>query len=251
MRRLVVLLGLLWSGVAIAQAPDTLFISGSQTVHLRFASELKYVGLGSREIVAKIVEGSKDFVAVKARSAFEGVTSMSCLESNGAMHSFLVAYREEPGRLEVDTRGPVGVSSFSSQSGSVDLEEIACRPKGLYHLGVREHGLELRCENIFVQDDVLYLVMSLSNGSAVSYGVTAPRFSVESAKRSRRGLQSERAVFPRQAWGLGVVAPGAVGRMVFAFDKLALLRGQVLMVYFYEDGGARNLVLTVGERDVR
>lgn len=34
--------------------------------------------------------------------------------------------------------------------------------------------------------------------------------------------------------------------MVFTFDKLALLRGQVLRVYFYENGGARNLVMTLG-----
>ncbi len=56
-------------------------------VHLRFASELKYVNLGSRNIVAKIVDGSKDFVAVKAREAFGECTSMSCLEASGAMHT--------------------------------------------------------------------------------------------------------------------------------------------------------------------
>ena len=77
--------------LARAQAPDTLFISTSQVVHLRFGSELKYVNLGSRDIVAKIVDGSKDFVAVKAREPFSICTSMSCLESTGQMHTFLVA----------------------------------------------------------------------------------------------------------------------------------------------------------------
>jgi len=43
-------------------------------------------------------------VAAKAREAFDFYTSMSCLESNGQMHTFLVAYREHPERLEVDTR---------------------------------------------------------------------------------------------------------------------------------------------------
>ena len=60
MKRLILTLALGWlcSGIGLAQAPDTLFISTSQVVHLRFGSELKYVNLGSRDIVAKIVDGS-------------------------------------------------------------------------------------------------------------------------------------------------------------------------------------------------
>ena len=74
-------LGWLCSGIAFAQAPDTLFISTTQVVHIRFGSELKYVNLGNKAIVAKIVDGSKDYVAVKAREPFDICTSMSCLES--------------------------------------------------------------------------------------------------------------------------------------------------------------------------
>ncbi len=263
MRRLILTLALGWvcSGIGLAQAPDTLFISTSQVVHLRFSSELKYVNLGSRDIVAKIVDGSKDFVAVKARSSFEGVTSLSCLESTGEMHTFLVAYREHPSRLEVDTRAksaPPGVSgslshapqdttfSFSSQS----LSDYAAMKQELYHLGTREYGIELRCENIFVKDDVLFLLISLRNESVMSYELATPRFAVESAKRTKRGLQYEKAVFPRASYGLGAVAPDSVGKLVFTFDKIALVKGQVFRVYFYEKGGARNLVVTMNGKDV-
>ena len=51
-------------------------------------------------------------------------------------------------------------------------------------------------------------------------------------------------------YGLSTVTPSSEGRMVFTFDKLALLRGQVLRVYFYEDGGARNLVMTLSQKDI-
>ena len=254
MKRLILILALGWvcSGIASAQASDTLYISTLQVVHLRFASELKYVNLGSRDIIAKIVDGSKDFVAVKARAEFTGCTSLSCLEASGAMHTFLVAYREHPSRLEWDTRS----SSLSSQtppevrSTPIEFDKILSMKQELYHIGAKEYGLEVRCENIFVKDDVLFLLVSLRNDSAVSYGVSAPRFAIESKRRSRRGLQYEKAVFPRQSYGLGTVLPGAEGRLVFTFDKLALLRGQVFKVYFYEDGGARNLVLTFNVNDI-
>ena len=97
---------------------------------------------------------------------------------------------------------------------------------------------------------MLLMLVSLRNDSAVSYTVSSPRFAVESKRRTRRGLQYEKAVFPRQSYGLGTVTPSSEGRMVFTLDKLALVRGQVLRVYFYEDGGARNLVMTLSQKDI-
>lgn len=73
---------------------------------------------------------------------------------------------------------------------------------------------------------------------------------MESKRRTRRGLQYEKAVFPKRSYGLGTVAPAGTGKLVFTLDKLSLLRGQVLRVYFYEKGGTRNLVLTFNARDI-
>lgn len=44
-------------------------------------------------------------------------------------------------------------------------------------------------------------------------------------------------MFPRASYGLGAVAPDAVGKLVFTFDKIAaLIKRQVFRVYFYENG---------------
>ena len=262
MKKTVLLLALLLASLRAFAATDTLFISTSQTVHLRFASELKYVNLGDRVLMAKIVDGSKDFVAVKAREAFDFCTSMSCLESNGQMHTFLVAYREHPERLEVDTRlspstAGTAVSAVSASAlapadslSLSSLSNIATMKQELYHIGTSGYGLQILCENIFYKDDVLFLLISVRNSSAVSYELATPRFAVESAKRTKRGLQYEKAVFPRASYGLGAVAPDSVGKLVFTFDKIALVKGQVFRVYFYEKGGARNLVVTMNGKDI-
>ena len=136
--------------------------------------------------------------------------------------------------------------SFTSQS----LSDYAAMKQELYHLGTRGYGIDILCENIFVKDDVLFLLISLKNGSAVSYELSAPRFAVESRRHTKRGLQYEKAVFPKQSYGLGVVQPDSVGKLVFTFDKIALVKGQVFRVYFYEKGGARNLVVTMNGKDV-
>lgn len=264
MKRLLVLLALFWGFHAFAQVPDTLFISTTQTVHLRFSSELKYVNLGNKAILAKIVDGSKDFVALRAREPFDFCTSLSCLESTGAMHTFLVAYREHPSRLDVDTRVPAGGARMGTDGPAGDvraladtlslspisLAEVAAKPQELYHIGVSGYGIQLLCENLFYKDDVLYLVVSVRNSSAVSYEMSTPRFAVESAKRTRRGLQYEKAAFPKQCYGLGSIAPDSNGKLVFTFDKIALVKGQVFRVYFYEKGGTRNLVMTMNIDDI-
>jgi hypothetical protein len=261
MRRLILVLGLLWGVWGSAAGADTLFVSVSQTVHLRFVSELKYVNLGSRVLVAKIVDGSKDFVAVKAREAFDFCTSMSCLESNGEMHTFVVAYAERPGRLEVDTRVSPSTAGTAQQVTALalapadslslsSLSNIATMKQELYHIGTSGYGLQILCENIFYKDDVLFLLVSVKNSSAVSYELATPRFAVESARRTKRGLQYEKAVFPRASYGLGAIASDTEGRLVFTFDKIALVKGQVFRMYFYEKGGARNLVVTMNGKDV-
>ena len=255
----ILALGWLCSEIALAQAPDTLFISTTQVVHIRFGSELKYVNLGDRVILAKIVDGSKDFVAVKAREAFDYCTTMSCLEATGAMHTFRVAYREHPALLDVDTRIPEGQdalplsltsSADGSPSASFTLEEFASMKQELYHIGTKDYGIEILCENVFYKDDVLFLLVSLRNTSAVSYEMSEPRFAVESKRRTKRGLQYEKAQFPKQVYGLGAIAPDTTGKLVFTFDKISLTRGQVFRIYFYEKGGARNLILTFAPNDI-
>ncbi len=123
-------------------------------------------------------------------------------------------------------------------------------PQELYHIGTSGYGLQILCENIFYKDDVLFLLVSVKNSSAVSYELATPRFAVESARRTKRGLQYEKAVFPRASYGLGAIASDTEGRLVFTFDKIALVKGQVFRMYFYEKGGARNLVVTMNGKDV-
>lgn len=239
MRRILLVLGLLWSVCGFAA--DTLFVSTSQVVHLRFASELKYLNLGDRVLIARIVDKSKDYVAVRAREAFEGVTSMSCIESTGEMHSFVVAFKERPERLEVDLRG----------GPSTSMEELAGLRQELFHVGRRENGMEVLCRNVVVRENVLYLVFGVRNGSTVDYEMGVPRFAVESRHAGRRRVQYQKEYAPKQTFGPSVIGAGDEGVWVFAFDKVALVRGQVLRVYFYEKGGARNFVLTLGQKDLR
>lgn len=132
---------LLWGGTARAQ--QTIEIGLLSTTHVIFTSDLTYVDISSPDkIVAKVVDASKNMLAIKAREEFAFTTTVSALEANGTMHTFYVRFNAAPGVLVVDTRvqgqnggtqvntqirpdptggasgGPVASQDGGSQSGS-------------------------------------------------------------------------------------------------------------------------------------
>ena len=264
MRRVILFVVLLtaYVNVATASSIDTVYISTMSTTHIRFSSELKYVDLSNKVLSARIVEGSKDIVAVKAKEAFEFTTTMSCLEADGRLHTFIVAYDASPEVLIVDMRrSPVrpGMTDMTKPRVTDLVQENLDEKVGvldslereIYHIGDVAYDIKVLCENVIIKDDVTYIVLSVENGSAVSYSMSSPRFVIESKRKTKRGLVYEKQLFPKHTSGKSVTAPGTVLRMVFSFDKVTLVKGQVFRIYLYEDDGPRNFVLSFGVRDIR
>ena len=96
----------------------------------------------------------------------------------------------------------------------------------------------------------MYVVQNIENKSATTYSLSEPRFSIESKKRTKRGLVYEKQIFPKNILGMEPIAPNAQTRMVFSFDKISVLQGQVFRAYLYESGGTRNYVITFSEKDI-
>ena len=251
MKHILALLALLSGLSTFASDLDTIRVSTLTTSHIRFSSELKYVDVSSRSVAVKIPDGGKDILAVKARESFEHSATVSCLEANGNMHTFIILYDADATPGVFDTR--LKESGTSAQSGATDdntFERIASKKKSIYHIGARDYGIEVYCDNIFVQNDITYIVLELRNGSAVTYERSEPRFAVESKKKTKRGLVYEKQVFPKYSWGPTKTAPQERSKIVYAFDKISLLKGQVLRCYIYEEGGSRGFTATFCAEDI-
>ena len=131
MRRVILLAVLLtaFASVAMASTVDTVYISTMSTTHIRFSSELKYVDLSNKVLSARIVEGSKDIVAVKAKEVFDFTTTRSCLEADGRLHTCIVAYDERPDVLIVDMRrSPVKPGMTKLSFGQAGDDEKMSHP---------------------------------------------------------------------------------------------------------------------------
>ena len=90
-----------------AQAPmDTIYISHLYTSHIVFSTDITYADVSNTsDIAAKIIEQNKNMVALRARAPFETTASVTALESNGVIHTYILAYREKPRQLVMDIRG--------------------------------------------------------------------------------------------------------------------------------------------------
>ena len=270
---ITIALALLSSAGAIAQS-DTLRVSARYTTHVIFSTDITYADKSDGgTIAAKVVEQNKNMIALKARAPFTEPCSVSALESNGRMWTFIVVYDDSPERLIVDTRRQASEVTEDSpedrqkkdgkkqpkkertastwKSGDAPtLEEVSKMGRELHHIGTSGYGVTVLCENIFSYSDITYMVFSVDNTSGISYDVTDATFVIESRKRSKRTVAYDQTVFPRSRYGSLTAGPGQKGRIVYSFDKMTLSKDQALRVYLYENGGQRNLVMTVSPSDI-
>lgn len=246
---------------------DTLWISDLYTTHVIFPTDVIYADLSNSQFVAvKIIEQNKNMIAMKARRAFNESCSVSSLESSGAMHTFIVKYLQNPAQLIVDMRentvskkeeqpsagkgrNPSSASTWKEGNAPL-LSEMYEVDRQLFHIGCKEYDIQFFCEDISSYSDITYVVLSLKNNSGISYTCQDATFVVESKRRTKRTVEYDNTIFPRSRYGRLSAAPGEYTRMVYSFDKLSLSKDQILKVYLYEDGGARNLVMTVDTKDV-
>ena len=259
MKRLIILLiSALSAGVCFAQT-DTLKISSAYTTHLIFSSDIVYADLSSPvDVVAKIIEQNRNLLAVKARGPFENSTSISALESNGTMHTFIVGYDPYPEQLVIDMRANRASEQESShrevgrgsKADAPELSEMTTARQKLFHIGARKYGITLLCEEIVSYSDITFVLLSVRNRSSVSYNVTDGTFVMESKKKGKRAVSFEKGIQPKNRHGSLSAAPGETVKIAYSFDKLTLASDQVLKVYLYEEGGQRNLDLTLSARDI-
>ena len=262
---IVLALCLLPCALGARERSDTLRISDLFTTHIIFNTDLIYADLSNSQVVAaKILDQSKNMMALKARMPFGAPLSVSALESNGTMHTYIVVYDEDPGTLVYDMRahhseGEAGGGKKSGKGNGAGLyrkgdapllQDVVRGPQRLWHIATRRYDIEIVCTNILSYSDITYIVFSVDNRSGVSYECPDAAFVVESRRRSRRGVVYDKSLFPRSRSGTASCAPGTTTRIGYSLDKVSLSKEQVLRVYFYELGGQRELVLTIDSKDI-
>lgn len=230
---------------------DTIRISTLSTTHIMFESDLTYVDISNKVIAAKIIDSNKSVLAIKAREAFEFKTSVSALESNGTMHTFIVCYDESPDRLILDYRSTaIAASSNRQKTFRTYPSSGSHQSRKLYHIADKGYGITFFCDDIFVDNDVSTFSLCLENKSGIRYDCSEAIFVVENRKRLKRALVYEKQQSPVSVEGTLTAQSGDSSYCTFRFDKLSITHDQILKIYLYEVQGSRNFTLTLSPNDV-
>ncbi len=83
--------------------PHGLEVTYDKTVHVIFPSEVRYVDLGSPDLIAGKADGAENVIRVKATVRnFPNETNMSVITEDGSFYTFNVKYASEPLLLNVE-----------------------------------------------------------------------------------------------------------------------------------------------------
>ena len=243
--------------------PYRIGVPFSKTVHILFPSEVRYVDLGSTDIIAGKADGVENVVRVKAAVRdFPGETNFSVITEDGSFYSFLVSYEEEAEALNInmDRRllpEPSAGGSASTEGSAVRVTELGEEDpsviaslmytihrldrRDVKHIGCRQFGMQALLKGIYVHKDLLFLHISLANSSHVPFDIDFVRFKVVDKKVAKRTAQQETYIEPVRALNeLRRIGGKSEGRIVYAFHKVVIPDDKLIEVEIYEKDGGRH-----------
>ena len=186
--------------------PYRVEVAFDKTVHILFPSAVKYVDLGSANIIAGKADGAENVVRVKAAvRGFTGATSFTVITASGVLYTFEALYADSPAQLTVELedwlhKDPYG--PFASRQTYVRLSELGDETplvvnrimytiykrdaRHIKTVGSKRFGVQLLLKGIYVQDELFYFHTSLRNLSNVDYDIDRVRFRIADRKVAKR-----------------------------------------------------------------
>lgn len=144
------------------------------------------------------------------------------------------------------------LSGNSARTVMEDMQTIYRRnERDLRHIGCKRYGVQTLVKGIYIEDDLLYLHLEMTNRSNISYDVEYVRLAVRDKKVARRTAMQETEIVPVSRYNdLRTVASGASIRDVLVIPKFTIAPGKVLEVEIAEKNGGRNQRFRIENRDI-
>lgn len=251
--------------------PYALEVTFSKTVHVIFPSAIRYVDLGSSDLLAAKADGTENVLRVKAALRdFSRESNLSVITEDGAYYSFNVKYADEPVKLSVEMADFLhDGEAVNRPNNALDiyLQELGCESpllvklimqsiykndrREIKHIGCKRFGVQYLLKGIYVHNDLLYFHLQLKNSSNVPFNVDSLTFKITDKKVAKRTAIQEQVVWPVRAYNnVQVIGGKRTERMVFTLPKFTLADDKQLVVELHEQQGGRHQTFTVENADL-
>jgi conjugative transposon TraN protein len=248
--------------------PYALEVTFSKTVHIIFPAAIRYVDLGSIDIMAAKADGSENVLRVKAAThGFRRETNLSVITDDGSYYTFNVKYADEPVKLSVEMADfmkgknkpgneiPVYLTDLGEQSPwmvRLIMETIHKSNKRIIkHIGSKNFGVQYLLKGIYSHNDLLFFHLQLKNSTNVTYEIDYITFNIVDKKVAKRTAIQEQVILPLRGYNQVTHVSGRKDeRTVFALPKFTIPDDKQLIIELTEKEGGRSQILFIENSDL-
>lgn len=251
--------------------PHGLEVTYGKTVHILFPAEVRYVDLGSPNLIAGKADGAENVIRVKSTvKGFQGETNMSVITEDGCFYTFNVRYADEPLLLNVEMTDIIhdGESAnrpnnaqevYLNELGSESPMLVRLIMKSIYrqdrrtvkHIGCKRFGVQYLLKGIYTHGGLIYFHTEIRNQSHIPFDVDYITWKIVDKTVAKRTAVQEQVVLPLRAQNYVTCVPGGKNeRTVFAMTKFTIPDGKQLVVELCEKNGGRHQSFTIENEDL-
>ena len=251
--------------------PYALEVTFSKTVHIIFPSAIRYVDLGSADLLAAKADGAENVLRVKAALRdFSRESNLAVITEDGAYYTFNVKYADEPVKLSVEmtdfihdgeavNRPNNAMEIYMRELGSESPLLVKLIMKSIYkndnreikHIGSKRFGIQYTLKGIYTHNGLLYFHMQLKNSSNVPFDVDYITFKIVDKKVAKRTAIQEQVIIPLRAHNnLTLIGGKRTERVVFTLPKFTIPDDKHLIVELHEKEGGRHQSFIVENPDL-
>ena len=249
--------------------PHGLEITYDKTVHIIFPSPVRYVDLGSPNLIAGKADGAENVIRVKAtRKHFRSETNMSVITEDGNFYTFNVKYADEPLLLNVEMCDFIHDGEAVNRPNNameIYLQELAGESprlvrlimKSVYeqnkrkvkHIGCKRFGVQYLLKGLYAHGELIYFHTEVKNATNVPFDVDFVTFKIVDKKIMKRTAMQ--VIYPLRAFNYVTRVDGKKNeRTVFALPKFTIPDDKKLIVEMYEKQGGRHQSFDVENEDL-
>jgi len=240
--------------------PYALEVTFSKTVHIIFPAAIRYVDLGSADLLAAKADGAENVLRVKAALRdFSQESNLAVITEDGAYYTFNVKYADEPVKISVEmtdfihdgeavNRPNNAMEIYMRELGSESPLLVKLIMKSIWkndnreikHIGSKRFGIQYTLKGIYTHNGLLYFHMQLKNSSNVPFDVDYITFKIVDKKVAKRTAIQEQVITPLRAHNnLTIIGGKKTERCVFTLPKFTIPDDKQLVVELNEKEGGR------------
>jgi conjugative transposon TraN protein len=251
--------------------PYALEVTFSKTVHIIFPSAIRYVDLGSADLLAAKADGTENVLRVKAALRdFSRESNLAVITEDGAYYTFNVKYADEPVKLSIEmtdfihdgeatNRPNNALDIYMHELGQESPLLVKLIMKSIYknndreikHIGSKRFGIQYLLKGIYSHNGLLYFHLQLKNSSNVPFDVDYITFKIVDKKVAKRTAIQEQVLWPLRAHNNVTLIGGKKNeRTIFTLPKFTIPDDKHLVIELHEKEGGRHQTFTVENADL-